>query len=93
MAAQLRHVLGIMALPSVSLGVIPFSRSREMWTVEAFSIFDDTRVHVELVSALLSITAPGEVKIYAQAFGELAKLAVYGKQAQVLIADAIDALK
>src|ERR1035441_10007761 len=49
MAAQLGHLLGAVALPSISLGVIPFSASeRRMWTLEAFTIFDDARVHVEM---------------------------------------------
>lgn len=51
MAGQLGHLLGLMSLPSVSLGVIPFSASRRpMWTLETFTVFDDSRVHVELLS-------------------------------------------
>jgi Domain of unknown function (DUF5753) len=42
MAAQLGHLLSILAVPSVSLGVIPFSAaSRPLWTLEAFTVFDD----------------------------------------------------
>jgi hypothetical protein len=77
----------------VSLGVIPFSaRGRPMWTLEAFTIFDDARVHVELLSAQVTVTAPSEIMLYARAFDKLAELAVHGTQARSLITAAIDAL-
>jgi transcriptional regulator with XRE-family HTH domain len=93
MAAQLGHLLSAIALPSVSLGVIPFSASRrQMWTLEAFTVFDDARVHVELLSAQVTVTAPSEITLYARAFDKLAELAVYGTQARSLITAAVDAL-
>lgn len=93
MSAQLGHLLSVMALPSVSLGVIPFSASqRRMWTLEAFTVFDDARVHVELLSAQVTVTVPGEVVLYLRAFDKLAELAVYGPQARALITAAITAL-
>ena len=93
MAAQLGHLLSAMALPSVSLGVIPFSAcGRPMWTLEAFTVFDDARIHVELLSAQVTVTAPSEITLYARAFDKLAELAVYGTQARSLITAAIDAL-
>ena len=77
----------------MSLGVIPFSaRARPMWTLEAFTVFDDARVHVELLSAQVTVTAPSEITLYARAFDKLADLAVYGPQARPLITAAIDAL-
>ena len=93
MAAQLGHLLTAIALPSVSLGVIPFSAGgRPMWTLEAFTIFDDARVHVELLSAQVTVTAPSEITLYARAFDKLAELAVYGTRARSLITAAVDAL-
>lgn len=93
MAGQLGHILGLMSLPSVSLGVIPFSASeRHMWTLETFTIFDDARFHVELLSAQVTVTAPGEVTLYLRAFDKLAELAVYGPEARGLITAAISAL-
>jgi hypothetical protein len=93
MAAQLGHLLSILAVPSVSLGVIPLSAtSRRLWTLEAFTVFDDSRVHVELLSAQVTVTAPSEITLYARAFDKLAELAVYGAQARGLIMAAIDAL-
>src|SRR6266542_908902 len=93
MAGQLGHLLNIMTLPSVSLGVIPFSATgRPMWTLETFTVFDDSRVHVELLSAQVTVTAPSEITLYARAFERLAEMAVYGAQARTLIAAAIESI-
>jgi hypothetical protein len=94
MSGQLGHLLSVMSLPAVSLGVIPFAaRKRDMWTLEAFNIFDDQRVHVELLTAQVTLTAPGEVGMYVKAFGELREMAVYGAEARSLIAAAIEAAR
>jgi Domain of unknown function (DUF5753)/Helix-turn-helix domain len=93
MMAQLGHLLSVTALPSVRLGVIPFTAEpRPMWTLEAFTVFDDARVHVELLSAQVTVTAPGEIVAYLRAFDDLARLAVYGSEARSLITAAINAL-
>lgn len=93
MAAQLGYLLEAMELSSVSLGVIPFSAcGRPVWPVESFTIFDNERVHVELLSAQVTVTAPSEITLYVRAFEKFAELAVYGPQARALITAAIDAL-
>lgn len=92
MAGQLGHLLDVMSAPSVSFGVIPFSRKRRMWTLETFTIFDDQRVRVELLSAAVTVTAPDEISDYLRAFTELSKQAVYGSAARSLITSAIAAL-
>jgi transcriptional regulator with XRE-family HTH domain len=93
MAGQLGCLLEAAALPLVSLGVIPFSApSRPAWPVEQFTIFDDDRVHVELLSAQVTVTAPSEVTLYVRAFERLAALAVFGEDARGLIASALAAL-
>lgn len=93
MLAQLGHLLSATDMPSVRLGVIPFAaEGRPMWTLEAFTAFDDARVHVELLSAQVTLTAPGEVILYLRAFDQLADLARYGDDARALITAAIKAL-
>ncbi|NSC23526.1 helix-turn-helix domain-containing protein [Streptomyces albus subsp. chlorinus] len=93
MAGQLGHLLSVMSLPAVSLGIVPFSaRERHMWTLEGFNIFDDQRVHVELLTALVTLTAPGEVGMYVKAWAELQEMAVYGSDARALVTEAIAAL-
>jgi transcriptional regulator with XRE-family HTH domain len=93
MAGQLGQVLNVISQPNVRLGIIPFTASqRGMWTLEAFTVFDDSRVHVELLSAQVTVTVPGEVVVYLRAFDRLADLAVYGAEARALISDAISTL-
>lgn len=93
MAGQLARLLEATGMPEVSLGVIPAAApERPAWPVEQFTIFDDERVSVELLSAQVTVTAPSEVTLYVRAFERLARLAVYGEDARALIGDAIDAL-
>jgi transcriptional regulator with XRE-family HTH domain len=93
MSAQLGYLLEAMALPSVALGVIPFRATRRpMWPLEAFYMFDDEQVAVETLSALVTITSPSEIAVYAKAFAALAEMAAYGSSARKLITAAIDAL-
>jgi len=93
MAGQLARLLEATGMPEVSLGVIPAAApERPAWPIEQFTIFDDERVSVELLSAQVTVTAPSEVTLYVRAFERLARLAVYGEAARALIGDAIAAL-
>ena len=93
MQAQLGHLMAVTTLGNVKFGIIPQSvLRRPMWTVESFNVFDDAAVHVELLSAQVSVTVPGEVVVYLRAFDQLATLAVYGAEARSLIARAIGQL-
>jgi hypothetical protein len=93
MAAQLARLADAAALPAVTLGVIPFATpERPAWPLEQFTVFDDERVHVELLSAHVTVTAPSEITLYVRAFERLARLAVYRDAMQALIAEAITAL-
>ncbi|MER7552391.1 helix-turn-helix transcriptional regulator [Streptomyces anulatus] len=93
MSGQLGHLISIASLPQVSLGVVPMTPDRERWPAEGFWIYDAGQVNVELISGYLTITQPSEVTMYAEAFAELAALAVYGTSARALIASARDALE
>ena len=93
MAGQLARVAEGAVLPSVALGVIPFNApDRPAWPLEQFTVFDDERVHVELLSAHVTVTAPSEITLYVRAFERLGRLAVYGDDARALIGEAIAAL-
>lgn len=54
-------------------------------------MFDDQEVSVELVSGYLTVKQPREIAMYAQVFGELSQVAVFGSNARALIASAIAA--
>jgi hypothetical protein len=74
MAGQLGNLLAAMSLPSMSLGIIPAGAAREgtRWPLEHVTVFDDNRIHVELLAAKVTVTAPGELDIYLRAFARLA---------------------
>jgi Domain of unknown function (DUF5753) len=83
----------MMTVPSVHLGIIPFTADRSLLRpLEMFFMFDDAEVQVELVSGWLRVTQPTEVGMYADAFSRLSQLAVYGSTARALIARALSEL-
>ncbi|MGF1428760.1 helix-turn-helix domain-containing protein [Kitasatospora sp. LaBMicrA B282] len=93
MAGQLGHLIAAASTPSVSIGIIPLGTVRGGgWPVESFTIYDDAQVNVELVSAHLTVTSPGEIGEYIRSFAELEALAVYGSAARTLITAAINSL-
>lgn len=85
MARQLAHLRTVMALPSVSLGIIPLGVARPLWPLEAFYLYDDSRVIVETLTAEIDVRQPREVADYARAFAELSQVAVRGDEARALI--------
>lgn len=84
MVGQLDRLLAVSSLPRLKLGVIP-ERAPYKVPSNQFIMFDDRLVHVEAVSAELTITQPREVALYDRAFRGLAALAVYGPGARTLI--------
>ncbi|WP_327207231.1 helix-turn-helix domain-containing protein [[Kitasatospora] papulosa] len=93
MRGQLRHLLTVMPLASLSLGIIPFTAQRTVWPLEAFHVHDDTSAVVETLTAEIKVTQPRELADYLKAFAGLAAMAVYGDAARALITAAIDALE
>ncbi|MEV7026100.1 helix-turn-helix transcriptional regulator [Kitasatospora sp. NPDC093558] len=92
MAGQLGYLLAVMPLPSVSLGIIPFSAQRRIWPLEAFYLFDDQEASVETLTAEINVVQPRELADYHRAFADLTKMAVHGAAARALITSAIAAL-
>lgn len=94
LAAQLRHLVKVMSLPSISISVIPFAADRtERWAVESFYVHDEFQANVELVSGFLTITNPREIHMYLETFATLSRMAVTGKAARRLINDALSELE
>jgi transcriptional regulator with XRE-family HTH domain len=88
MAGQLDRLLTIVSLPRVSLGIIP-TRANYQVPTNQLIMFDDRLAHVESISAELTISQPREISLYAKAFQELSRLAVYGQSAKALIRSAL----
>ncbi|MEU4301915.1 helix-turn-helix domain-containing protein [Kitasatospora aureofaciens] len=89
MAGQLRHLLAVLPLPSVTLGIIPAGGERTMWPLEAFYLHDSRRSVVETLTAEINVVQPRELTDYARAFEQLAKMAVYGPAAKDIITAAL----
>jgi transcriptional regulator with XRE-family HTH domain len=85
---QLEHLIELMRLSRLALGVVPMT-AEFVYTTTNFVIYDRRRVHVETVTAQLTITQPRELAYYDQAFATLTEHAVYGDRARELIVRAI----
>lgn len=92
MAGQLRHLLAVMPLASVSLGIIPFGAERTVWPLEAFYLYDERSTLVETLTAEINVRQPREIADYVRAFTQLSHSAVYGDAARELIHSALTAL-
>jgi transcriptional regulator with XRE-family HTH domain len=92
MAGQLDRLLSIMSMARIRFGILP---DQAPYTVPSnqFIMFDDRLVHVEAVSAELTITQPREIALYARAFSALAGQAAYGTRARSLILDELERLR
>jgi transcriptional regulator with XRE-family HTH domain len=88
-AGQLRHLLAVQRLPSLALGIIPFTATRTVWPLEGFYVYDNERALVETLTAEVNVTQPREVADYLRAHRQLAEMAVYGDTARELIEAAL----
>lgn len=63
MRGQLRHILAVMPLASVSLGIIPFTAQRTVWPLAAGGVLRPRRHHgvVETLTAEIKVTQPREL--------------------------------
>ncbi|MEU6587243.1 helix-turn-helix transcriptional regulator [Nocardia sp. NPDC046763] len=84
-AGQLGRLLELMALPNISLGIIPLMSEREAVASAGFWIFDDDLVALETPTASIQVTQPAECNLYARMFEVLKQAAVYGRDARALI--------
>jgi hypothetical protein len=89
MIGQLDRLLAVVGMPRVVLGIVP-AESPYRVSMTNFTIFDNTRVMVETVTAELTITQPREITQYGRAFDTLAGQAVTGEPARVLIRAALE---
>ncbi|MCM6778131.1 helix-turn-helix transcriptional regulator [Nocardia sp. CDC159] len=88
MFGQLDRLLIAMSLPRVVIGVIP-SDAQFIVPLSNFCMFDTKRVLVETITAELTITQPGELVLYEKTFQTLARQALVGDRARVLIRTAM----
>ena len=91
-AGQLGRLLEVMAMPNVSLGIIPLMTPRPAVPSTGFWILDDQLVALETPTASIEVTQPQEMRLYIRMFDVLAAVAVYGKQARALILGILEEL-
>ncbi|MFI1918993.1 helix-turn-helix domain-containing protein [Nocardia sp. NPDC020380] len=85
MLGQLDRLMTVMTLPRVQLGIVPEHTVFEGPSMNGFIMFDNRLVHVETVSAELSITQPREITLYGRIFAQLSEQATRGEAARGLI--------
>lgn len=90
MLGQLDRLLAITALPTVRLGVIEFSRERLTTPRHGFALYDNGRVLVETITAVLDLRQPSEIETYGTVFNRLAAAAEHGAGARSIISRVID---
>lgn len=84
MAAQLDHLAALaVRLP---VGVIPWTRPANVFTTTGFSLYDRRTVILGTRSGTSFITDPRDVADYVKLFGALTGLAVFGPEAQSIMA-------
>ncbi|MFI1917661.1 helix-turn-helix domain-containing protein [Nocardia sp. NPDC020380] len=89
MIHQLERLAAHVRSSRVAIGVIPRT-ARFRVPVTNFLMYDVRQVHVETVSAELTITQPREVALYDRAFQILVRQAAKGELAQELINTALE---
>lgn len=92
MIGQLDRLLAVMSLPRVAFSIVP-SHAQYRTPTNQFIIFDNRLVHVETISAELSISQPREIALYTKAFQQLTQQAITGPAARTLITATLDELR
>jgi len=91
MRSQIQRLIEVAALPTVELGVIPFSARERVHTVHAFAVLGDPNVYenalvlAELVTRGLTIRTLEEIRGYIKHYQALAEGAVFGDELVALL--------
>jgi transcriptional regulator with XRE-family HTH domain len=93
MLGQLDRLLSLTGLPSLELGVIPFSTVVPVLGLSGFIVYDDHLVIVETLTGEQQLSDPAEVSRYVSWLGLLRQAAVTGREAATVIQLAADDLQ
>lgn len=85
MAAQLDRLYGVVGMPQVDLGVIPFGSELRRTPAHSFWIYDRRQVIVETITEELWLTADDDIRLYERAWDWLSESAETGPIARRLI--------
>ncbi|GHI90808.1 helix-turn-helix domain-containing protein [Streptomyces olivaceus] len=86
LAAQLDRLLGLVGMDTVQLGIVPLDATLRLPPGNGFWILDDRLVTVEDWHAALWLDDAETIALYRRVWGTFAEAAVYGPEAQQVIA-------
>lgn len=89
---QLDRLLAVLGLPSLELGIVPFTALVPLCPLSGFAIHDQDLVVIETVTGETQISDPEEIARYERIFELLREAASYGEQAAALIRKAMQSL-
>jgi transcriptional regulator with XRE-family HTH domain len=90
MLAQLDRVAGLLSLPNVEIGVIPFATEAPTLYSHGFRIYElgeeaGTLVTVETVGSEIVLSDPGDIELYTKRYELLRSAALWHDEAQALL--------
>lgn len=85
MSEQLDRLYGVVGMPRVELGILPFGTQLRRTAPHAFWIYDRRQVIVETITEELWLTAEDDIRLYERAWDWLAESAERGPMARRLI--------
>ncbi|MFG3207849.1 helix-turn-helix domain-containing protein [Streptomyces sp. NPDC048192] len=85
MAGQLDRLIGLIGLPQITLGIVPFGARLKLSPKHGFWIFDERHVVVETINTEFMLESAEDVALYGRVWDRLVESAVHGQQARRLI--------
>ncbi|MFI5570903.1 helix-turn-helix domain-containing protein [Streptomyces sp. NPDC051740] len=85
MAGQHDRLIGLIGMPQVALGIVPFRARLKLSPKHGFWIFDEERVIVETINSEFVLESTEDLTLYGRVWDRLDATAVYGEQARRLI--------
>ncbi|MBW8796370.1 MAG: helix-turn-helix transcriptional regulator [Streptomyces sp.] len=85
MAGQMDRLIGLIGLPQIELGIVPFGARLRLTPKHGFWVFDEERVVVETINTEFTLESSEDVALYGRVWERLDESAVYGQQARRLI--------
>ncbi|MGW5427912.1 helix-turn-helix domain-containing protein [Streptomyces sp. NPDC004059] len=85
MAGQLDRLIGLIGLPQITLGIVPFGTRLKLSPKHGFWIFDEQRVVVETINTEFTLESAEDIALYGRVWDRLEESAAYNQQARRLI--------
>ncbi|MFH9941323.1 helix-turn-helix domain-containing protein [Streptomyces murinus] len=85
MAGQLDRLIGLIGLPQIEIGIVPFGARLKLSPKHGFWIFDEQRVVVETINTEFTLESTDDLALYGRVWDRLRESAVHGQQARRLI--------